>query len=86
MTHAHQDHIGGVKDVHQRFGKLDVLKKPWPTAGPDDAAGVPLTELADNDEVTIEGRNVCGQCLPPVMRPIIFVICWSRKRRYSPEM
>jgi glyoxylase-like metal-dependent hydrolase (beta-lactamase superfamily II) len=58
VTHAHQDHIGGVKDVHQRFGKLEVLKKPWPAPGPDDAAGVPLTELADNDEVTVEGATL----------------------------
>jgi endoribonuclease LACTB2 len=58
LTHAHQDHIGGVKDVHQRFGKLNVLKKPWPAAGPDEAAGVPLTILSDNDEVAVEGATL----------------------------
>jgi len=58
LTHAHQDHIGGVKDVHQRFGHLDVLKKPWPVPGPDAAAGVPLTEIGDRDEVTVEGATL----------------------------
>src|SRR5579864_8382731 len=47
VTHAHQDHIGGVKDVTRLFGRLEVLKKPWPTAGPDDAAGVPITPIDD---------------------------------------
>ena len=43
LTHAHGDHIGGVKDAYQLFGRLEVLKKPWP--GQDDPAGVPITAI-----------------------------------------
>src|SRR5712692_10342305 len=28
LTHAHQDHIGGVKDATRLFGRLEVMKKP----------------------------------------------------------
>src|SRR3984957_4076781 len=43
LDHAHVENTGIVKDVHQRFGHHDVLKKPWHVPGPDAAAGVPLT-------------------------------------------
>ena len=56
LTHAHQDHIGGVKDVHQRYGRLNVLKKAWP--GQDAAAGVPISEIGHGDEVTTEGTTL----------------------------
>jgi len=56
LTHAHQDHIGGVKDVHERFGALGVLKKAWP--GQDGPAGVPITEIGHGDEVTTEGATL----------------------------
>jgi endoribonuclease LACTB2 len=58
LTHAHQDHIGGVKDVTRIFGRLEVLKKPWPVAGPDDAAGVPLTPIDHDAEVLTEGATL----------------------------
>ncbi|HUO04547.1 MAG TPA: MBL fold metallo-hydrolase [Candidatus Binataceae bacterium] len=29
LTHAHVDHQGGVKQVVERFGELEVLKRPW---------------------------------------------------------
>jgi glyoxylase-like metal-dependent hydrolase (beta-lactamase superfamily II) len=58
LTHAHQDHIGGVKDVTRLFGRLEVVKKPWPVAGPDDAAGVPLTTIEHDSEVTTEGATL----------------------------
>ncbi|MFP6664747.1 MAG: MBL fold metallo-hydrolase [Deltaproteobacteria bacterium] len=29
ITHAHPDHIGGVKDVRQEFGDLLTSKRPW---------------------------------------------------------
>jgi ribonuclease/clavin/mitogillin len=58
LTHAHQDHIGGVKDATRLFGRLEVLKKPWPAQGPDDAAGVPITAIDDDSTVTTEGATV----------------------------
>src|SRR5271169_6053873 len=29
LTHAHVDHLGGVKQVTERFGEMEVLKMPW---------------------------------------------------------
>lgn len=29
LTHGHEDHLGGVAGVRQRFGPLRVSKKPW---------------------------------------------------------
>jgi len=64
ITHAHQDHIGGMKDVTRLFGRLEVLKKPWPVAGPDDAAGVPLTPIDHDEVVATEGATLRGVFTP----------------------
>lgn len=58
ITHAHQDHIGGVKDVTRMFGRLEVLKKPWPEPGPDDVAGTPISVIDDGAVVTTEGATL----------------------------
>jgi ribonuclease/clavin/mitogillin len=58
LTHAHQDHIGGVKDVSRLFGKKAVYKKPWPVPGPDDAAGTPISPIDDAAVVTTEGATL----------------------------
>ena len=58
LTHAHQDHIGGVKDVTRIFGRLEVVKKPWPRPGPDDAAGTPITTIDHGTEVATEGATL----------------------------
>src|SRR6516164_10667601 len=58
LTHAHQDHIGGVKDVTRIFGRLDVVKKPWPKPGPDDAAGTPITAIDHGAAVATEGATL----------------------------
>ena len=55
LTHAHQDHIGGVKDVTRLFGRTEIFKKPWPTPGPDDAAGAPITAIDDGATIAGEG-------------------------------
>jgi len=53
LTHAHIDHIGGVAQVRERFGDLEVYKMPWP--GHDDAAGHRMVAIGDNSVVTGEG-------------------------------
>jgi glyoxylase-like metal-dependent hydrolase (beta-lactamase superfamily II) len=58
VTHAHQDHLGGVKDVTSLFGRLEVMKKPWPTAGPDDLAGVPITAIEHDSVVATAGATL----------------------------
>lgn len=37
LTHAHIDHLGGVRQVTERFGEMEVLKMPW--EGHDAPAG-----------------------------------------------
>jgi len=56
LTHAHVDHIGGVKQVGERFGEIEVLKMPW--AGHDAAAGNRLTAIGDNAVVKGEGVSL----------------------------
>jgi glyoxylase-like metal-dependent hydrolase (beta-lactamase superfamily II) len=52
LTHAHADHIGGVKQVRTLFGGIEVLKKPWPGK---DQPGEPLTAIDDAAVVSGEG-------------------------------
>lgn len=57
VTHAHGDHLGGVRQIRPRFGEhLEVLKMPWP--GHDELAGTPITPLADGDEVRADGADL----------------------------
>ncbi len=56
LTHAHMDHIGGVKDAHRLFGHVDVYKKPWP--GHDEPAGVPVSVIDHDAVVTTEGATL----------------------------
>ena len=37
LTHGHPDHIGGIAQVRERFGPLEVKKMPWP--GNDENGG-----------------------------------------------
>jgi endoribonuclease LACTB2 len=56
VTHAHGDHIGGVKDAHRHFGRVEVLKKPWP--GHDDPAGLPITPIDHDSEISTAGATL----------------------------
>ena len=53
LTHAHVDHIGGVKQVREQFGDIEVLKMPWP--GHDAAAGAHVSEIGHGAVVKGEG-------------------------------
>jgi len=54
LTHAHVDHIGGVKQVREKYGEHQVLKMPWPEHDP--AAGGPIVAI-DGDAV-VEAKGV----------------------------
>ncbi len=56
ITHAHGDHIGGVRQVREKFGELEVMKKPWP--GRDEIAGAPITPLEHAARVSTEGATL----------------------------
>jgi endoribonuclease LACTB2 len=56
VTHAHGDHLGGVKQIRPRFGDLEVFKMPWPAH--DTLAGTTITPLADGDRVEIDGATM----------------------------
>jgi ribonuclease/clavin/mitogillin len=56
LTHAHVDHIGGVKQVRERHGEVEALKMPWP--GHDAAAGDPLTEIGGGAVIETEGATL----------------------------
>jgi len=56
LTHAHLDHIGGVKQAQERFGEMEVIKMPW--VGHDVAAGTRLTAIADGAVVKGEGLTL----------------------------
>ncbi len=53
LTHAHIDHIGGVRQVRERIGDVEVLKMPWD--GHDAPAGKPITPIGHNGVVKGEG-------------------------------
>lgn len=56
LTHAHVDHIGGVKQIRARFGDLEVVKMPW--VGHDTIPGRPIVPLRDGDRVSAEGATL----------------------------
>jgi endoribonuclease LACTB2 len=55
LTHAHVDHLGGVKQVKERFGEMEVLKMPW--AGHDAPAGA-ISAIGHDAVVHTEGATL----------------------------
>ena len=56
VTHAHGDHLGGVRQIRPRFGELEVLKMPWP--GHDDLAQAPISPIYDGERVSGDGATL----------------------------
>jgi ribonuclease/clavin/mitogillin len=63
LTHGHPDHIGGVRAVRERFGKLRVSKFPWPEVDAQ-YADLELKPLADGAVVRTEGATLRGVFTP----------------------
>src|SRR6202790_722258 len=55
LTHAHVDHLGGVRQVKERFGEMAVSKMPW--QGHDAPAGA-ITEIGHDAVVETEGATL----------------------------
>jgi ribonuclease/clavin/mitogillin len=55
LTHAHVDHLGGVRQVIERFGELEVLKMPW--EGHDAPAGA-ISAIGDDAVIHTEGATL----------------------------
>lgn len=53
LTHGHPDHIGGVRQILDRFGEMRVSKKPWP--GVDERFELPLQAIEDGAVIKAEG-------------------------------
>ncbi len=53
LTHGHPDHIGGVRQVLDRFGDMKVSKKPWPEV--DERFGLELTAIDHGATIKAEG-------------------------------
>jgi glyoxylase-like metal-dependent hydrolase (beta-lactamase superfamily II) len=51
LTHGHVDHIGGVPGIQERFGPLEVLKKPWGKLDGD----LRVTPIDEGAEIHTEG-------------------------------
>ncbi len=63
LTHGHPDHIGGVRSVLDRLGRVPVWKFPYAPfdAGYDD---LEMRPLADGDKVETEGATLRGLHTP----------------------
>lgn len=56
VTHAHVDHVGGVPQVRERFGRTRVVKRPW--TDHDAAIGEDLVAADEGTVVETEGATL----------------------------
>jgi glyoxylase-like metal-dependent hydrolase (beta-lactamase superfamily II) len=56
LTHVHPDHIGGARDVIERFGPRRVCKMPWPER--DARFGLELTATGEGDVFRTQGATL----------------------------
>jgi len=82
VTHAHPDHIGGVKDLRARFGELPVMKKPWP----ENDRGLPVSVLGDGDVVEVEGATLRALWTPGHARDHLCFYLEEEKALFSGDM
>ncbi len=58
LTHGHPDHIGGVQNIHERYGKCRVSKLPWLEV--DAQYAFEMTPLKDACVIETEGARLHG--------------------------
>ena len=63
LTHGHPDHIGGVRAVREKFGRLRVSKFAWPEVDAS-YADLELVRLDDGAVVRTEGVTLRGVHTP----------------------
>ena len=56
VTHAHPDHVGGVPQIRDRFGRMRVVTRPWP--GQDALVGDDLVAADAGTVVATEGATL----------------------------
>lgn len=58
LTHGHADHIGGIQNIHKRYGLCPVSKMPWPEV--DVQYNFEMTPLEDACVIETEGARLHG--------------------------
>jgi endoribonuclease LACTB2 len=56
LTHAHVDHLGGVPQVFERFGEMEVIKMPWKEH--DVAAHAPISAIGHDSVIEAEDTSL----------------------------
>jgi len=56
LTHGHEDHIGGARSVLERYGDLEISKRPW--AGVDERHEIEITPIGEGCVVRTEGATL----------------------------